>query len=96
MDKPLVLHSNLVCNPCFRRVQLLGTEETVLKALNEEFRIKRQPVKELAKVPLQFTSANLERNGSVPESPASIKSFITPKSKNRVQEIFTVRCRSAE
>ena len=38
-------------------------------------------VKELAKVRLQFTSANLEQNGSVPESPASIKSFITPKLK---------------
>ena len=38
-------------------------------------------VKELAKVRLQFTSANLERNDSVPESPASIKSFITPKIK---------------
>ena len=38
-------------------------------------------VKELAKVQLQFTSANHERNDSVPESPASIKSFITPKIK---------------
>ena len=35
---------------------------------------------------LQFTSANLERNGSVPESPASIKSFITPKNKNRCKK----------
>ena len=35
LDKPLVLHSNPVCNPCFRRVELLGIEETVLKSLNE-------------------------------------------------------------
>ena len=32
LDEPLVLHSNLVCNPCFRRVELLSIEETVLKA----------------------------------------------------------------
>ena len=35
LDEPLVLHLNLVYNPCFRRVELLGIEETVLKSLNE-------------------------------------------------------------
>ena len=35
LDEPLVLHSNLVYNPCFRRFELSGIEETVLKLLNE-------------------------------------------------------------
>ena len=35
LDEPLVLHSNIICNPCFQQVKLLGIEETVLKSLNE-------------------------------------------------------------
>ena len=88
LEEPLVLHSNLVCRPCFRRVELLRKKENVLKSLKEEFRTKYAGTKAARQRTGTVATAVHKREPQAQrtkrlstESPASTKSFLTKKLK---------------